>query len=131
MPKGGHPPIDQSIVFTYTNDLELGSQFFRDVLELEMVVDQGVCHIYRLTDTSFIGVCCLPDRPSNDAAVTITIVSGAVDEWHRFLTNKGVEYVKPPSHRPSFQIYSSLFSSPDGYRIEIQQFYDPDWATPL
>jgi len=126
-----HPPIDQSIVFTYTSDLERGSRFFGEVLELELIVDQGACRIYRLTEKSLIGVCSIPGRPSNEAAVTITIVSSAVDEWHRFLTEKGVEYVKPPSHSPSFQVYSSLFNSPDGYRIEIQRFDDPDWnATP-
>ena len=51
------PTIDRSIVFTYTNDLPSASRFFRQVLGLDFVVDQGPCHIFRLTDESFIGVC--------------------------------------------------------------------------
>ncbi len=121
------PRIDQSIVFTYTDDLETGSRFFREVMELELVVDQGPCHIYRLTDESYLGLCNLPDRPSAQAGVTITIVSSDVDGWFRFLTAKGVEYVKEPSHSPRFNVYSSLFISPHGYRIEIQSFDDKDW----
>lgn len=121
------PPIDQSIVFTYTDDLEAGSRFFREIMELEFVVDQGPCHIFRLTETSFLGVCNLPDRPTNKAGVTITIVSGDVDGWHDFLTAKGVEYVKEPSRSERFSIYSSLFVSPHGYRIEIQNFDDAGW----
>ena len=130
MAESAHPPIDQSIVFTYTDDLTGGSAFFSEILELELVVDQGACHIYRLTDSSFVGVCSIPGRPSNSAAVTITIVSNEVDRWHSFLTSKGVEYVKPPSHSDEFEVYSSLFMSPDGYQVEIQRFDDSTWSHP-
>ena len=123
------PKIDQTVVFTYTDDLEAGSSFFREVMELDFVVDQGPCHIFRLSETSFLGVCNLPDRPTNKAGVTITIVSSDVDGWHDFLVARGVEYVKEPSHSPKFNVYSSLFISPHGYRIEIQNFDDRDWHT--
>jgi predicted enzyme related to lactoylglutathione lyase len=122
-----HPPIDQTLVFTYTNDLDAASAFFKDVMEFEFVVDQGCCHIFRMTDASFIGVCDLPGRPTGKTALTITIVSNAVDEWYDFLTAKGIEYQKPPGHSDKFGVYSSLFISPHGYRIEIQHFDDPDW----
>ncbi|WP_085899319.1 VOC family protein [Kiloniella majae] len=125
------PKINQSIVFTYCDDLELASEFFREVMELEFVVDQGACHIYRLTDLSYLGVCCLPDRPGSvsrfQAGVMITIVSDDVDGWHDFLTSKGVKYIKKPSHSERFSVYSSLFESPHGYRIEIQNFDDKNW----
>ena len=123
------PKINQSIVFTYTDDLETGSRFFREIMELEFVVDQGPCHIFRLTETSFLGVCSLPDRPSDNAGVTVTIVSDVVDGWHKFLVERGVEYMKEPSHSPRFNVYSSLFISPHGYRVEIQNFDDRDWYT--
>ena len=123
------PNIDRSIVFTYTNDLPAASQFFRETLELDFVVDQGPCHIFRLTDESYIGVCDLPDRPSDQAGVTITIVSDDVEGWHEFLTARGVEYVHEPAHSERFGVFSSLFISPHGYRIEIQRFDDPDWHT--
>lgn len=122
-----HPPINQNVIFTYTDNLDEASAFFREVMELEFVVDQGACHIFRLTEQCFIGVCNLPDRPSAKAGVTITIVSDAVETWHRFLTGKGVEFVRQPSHSGQFGVYSTLFISPHGYRIEIQSFDDPQW----
>jgi catechol 2,3-dioxygenase-like lactoylglutathione lyase family enzyme len=121
------PPISHSIVFTYTSDLERGSRFLREVMELDFVVDQGACHIYRLTPLSYIGVCNLPDRPQGTAGVTLTIVSPDVDGWRDFLEAKGVTYVSGPEHSAEFGVYSSLFHSPDGYRVEIQSFDDPDW----
>lgn len=123
------PAITHNITFTYTTDLPAASRFFSDVLELELAVDQGACHIFKLTDTSFIGVCDLPDRPYEQAGLTITIVSDDVDGWHDFLTSKGVAFVRDPDHSDRFGVYSSLFLSPDGYRIEIQRFDDPDWAS--
>ena len=122
------PEINQSIVFTYCDDLEIASRFFKETMELEFVVDQGACHIYRLTELSYLGVCCLPDRPRSQVGVMITIVSSDVDGWHKFLTSKGVEYIKEPSHSEKFSVYSSLFMSPHGYRIEIQNFDDANWS---
>ncbi len=122
------PEISQSIIFTYTDDLLRTSQFFSETMELALVVDQGSCHIFRLSDTSHLGVCNLPDRPTEKAAVTITIVSDDVDGWYGFLTAKGVEYIKKPSYSEQFKVYSSLFMSPHGYRIGIQRFCDAGWA---
>lgn len=124
---GNRPDIGQSIVFTYTDDLERASRFFGEALGFEFVVDQGQCHIFRVTGSSFIGVCDLPNRPSENAAVTISFVSDDVDGWHRFLTQKGIECIKEPSHSPQFGVYHAMFRSPDGYRIEVQRFDDEDW----
>ena len=48
--------IDQQVTFIYTRDLAAGSSFLSDKLGLERVLDQfGICHIYRVTGTSFSG----------------------------------------------------------------------------
>ena len=122
-----HPPISDTIVFTYTDDLPASGRFLREVLELEFVVDQGLCHIFRLSPTSYIGVCQIPGRPRATAGVTITIVTPDVDGWHAFLTAKGLVYQQPPTLSTRFNVYSSLFVDPNGYRIEIQTFRDPKW----
>jgi catechol 2,3-dioxygenase-like lactoylglutathione lyase family enzyme len=122
-----HPPITDSIVFTYTDDLAASSRFFRETLELEFVVDQGPCHIFRMSPNSYIGVCDLPGRPRSTVGVTITIVTADVDGWHAFLTGKGLVYQTAPQTSTRFNVYSSLFIDPNGYRIEIQNFLDPKW----
>ena len=124
-----HPQIDQNVVFTYTDNLNETSSFFSDIMELELVLDQGNCHIYRLSEQCFLGVCNLANRPREQAGVTITIVSSDVDGWYDFLTAKGVEYIKKPSYSAEFNVYSSLFISPHGYRIEIQKFMDKTWSS--
>jgi catechol 2,3-dioxygenase-like lactoylglutathione lyase family enzyme len=121
------PPITDSIVFTYTDDLAASSRFFQETLELEFVVDQGLCHIFRLSPTSYIGVCNIPGRPRATVGVTLTIVTPDVDGWHAFLTSKGLVYETAPRTSERFNVYASLFIDPNGYRIEIQNFLDPHW----
>jgi catechol 2,3-dioxygenase-like lactoylglutathione lyase family enzyme len=121
------PAITDSVIFTYTDDLAASSKFFRETLALDFVVDQGACHIFRLSPTSYIGVCSIPGRPRSTAGVTITFVTDDVDGWHTFLTDKGLVYDQPPKLSERFNVYSSLFIDPNGYRIEIQSFRDPKW----
>ena len=46
----GRPPrpeIEQQVTWFYSKSLTAGVSFFRDVLELEQVLDQGPCKIFR------------------------------------------------------------------------------------
>ena len=130
MSRAHPPPIGGSLLFTYTNDLDGASRFFADTLGFDRIYVHEACHIFRVTDTSFIGVCDLPDRPTEKAAVTISFISDDVDGWHDFLVGRGVEFIKEPHHSDQFGVYSSMFISPHGYRIEILSFDDPDWDQP-
>ena len=119
------PPIAQSIVFTYTDDLERASRFMREVLALEQVRDQGACRIFRLTRDSFIGVCDLPDRPRGTVGVTLSLITDDVAGWYAYLHDKGVTFKETPARKDAFGITTSLLETPDGYRIEIQRFDTP------
>lgn len=123
-----HPPISETITFVSTSDLDAASAFLGDTLDLDLVVDQGACRIYRLTPTSFLGVCSLPGRPHETSGVIVTIVTDDVDGWYRFLADKGVAFDIEPSHNDQFGIYQTLLTTADGYRIEFQTFDDPHWA---
>jgi len=121
------PSIDQQVTFLYTDDLKNTSAFYRDVLELEFALDQGSCHIFKLSPTSFLGVCHLQDRPTSPVGLTISLVSGDVDGFHKHLIDKGVAFERAPEFSERFQVYSCLFLDPNGYRIEIQEFRDDNW----
>ena len=45
------------ITFFYTRDLKTTSRFYEDVLGLEMVLDQGSCRVYRVTERGYVGFC--------------------------------------------------------------------------
>ena len=119
--------VHQQVTFLYTDDLEKSSAFYRDILELEFALDQGSCHIYKLSPTSFIGVCSLADRPTSPVGVTLSLVVEDVDAFHRALVGKGVSFERAPAYSEQFDVYSCLFFDPNGYRIEIQEFRDSKW----
>lgn len=123
-----HRPIDSHITFLEVSDIEQSHRFYASQLGLSMVLDQGGCRIYRMTDTAFLGVCEKPgDHESN---VVVTIVTADVDGWHRQLTEAGVQTDGVPRDNPDYRIYHFYSSDPDGHTIEVQRFWDEDWDRP-
>lgn len=124
------PPIDQQVTFIYTADLAASAAFFGETLELEQVLDQGPCRIFRIGPDSFLGVCDSRPPPAATPPVTYTIVSPDVDGWHAFLERKGVATEGRPRLSERFNVYSFFFRDPNGYRFEVQAFRDPAWPKP-
>ena len=48
---------DAQITFLPSDDLERSRAFYEGILGLELVVDQGTCHIFKVTDGAFLGTC--------------------------------------------------------------------------
>jgi catechol 2,3-dioxygenase-like lactoylglutathione lyase family enzyme len=59
--------------------------------------------------------------------VVFTLVTPEVDQWYKFLVEKNVEVEKPPAHNSTYNIYHFFITDPNGYSIEIQEFFDPVW----
>ncbi len=118
------------MTFLYSDDLEAHAAFYRDVLELEQVLDQGVCRIFRVTETSFLGVCNKANRPRGTKGMMFTFLCEDVEAMHASLVAKGVMFDAPPDMRGGKTVYSAFFRDPVGYWLEIQEFRDPRWPYP-
>jgi predicted enzyme related to lactoylglutathione lyase len=119
--------VDDQITFVYVSDLERADGFYRGVLELELVLDQGGCLIYRVTPSSFLGICDLrPDQVGVRGAL-VTFVTDEVDAWHERLTAAGATILTQPQHNDRFAIYNFFAEDPDGNRFEVQRFDDLGW----
>ena len=122
------PSIDQQITFLYVADLDRSASFYGDLLDLELVMDQGDCRIYRVASEAFVGIC----RRSGDRStpgVLLTLVTNEVDAWHDRLVDGGVPVDQPPTVSDRYPIRNAFYRDPDGHRIEIQSFDDPGWAS--
>ena len=124
------PPFEQSVTFLYSDDLAAHAAFYRDVLELEEVLDQGACRIFRVSGTSFLGVCDLPYRPRGTKGVMFTFLCEDVEAMYRHLLGRGVVFDAPPDMHGGRTVYSAFFRDPVGYALEIQEFRDPRWPYP-
>ncbi len=124
------PPLDQQVTFLHTQDLAATDRFYREIMNLDLVLDQGSCRIYRVGMDSFLGFCQRVETPEEPQGIIFTFVTQAVDEWHDYLSEKGVHFEKPPSLNPTYNIYHTFLRDPNGYLLEIQRFQDPAWPAP-
>lgn len=115
--------FDQQVVFLPTSDLVRADRFYQEVLGLPLVLDQGVCRIYRTGPHAFVGVC----ETDSAAGAIVTLVSDDVDGWYQRLVAAGVDFEKPPSRNERFGIYHVFLNDLDGNLLEIQHFENPAW----
>ena len=50
-----------------------------------------------------------------------------MDDCYTHLTNNNLQIAEPPKNNPEYDIYYFFLKDPDGYSVEIQQFYGPEW----
>ena len=124
------PTIDQQVTFLYTRDLATTAQFYEQTMGLPLALDQGTCRIYRVGADSYLGFCQRKDAPARPDGIILTIVTQEVDRWRHYLQAQGIEFEKPPTFNPGYNIYHCFLRDPNGYLIEIQQFLDPAWPSP-
>lgn len=124
-----HPAIDQQVTFLYTRDLEKTKWFYEEVLGFELTLDQETCRIYRISDDGFLGFCQREQAPEVPQGIIFTLVTGDVDQWYKYLLERGVDLEHPPALNPTYRIYHCFLRDPNGYLLEIQQFLDPAWPT--
>lgn len=142
-------PVMLSHAAWVTHDVEATAQFYIEIMGMELastVYDDTVpstgeafpyFHIFfRMQDGStiaFFEAPGLPPRPAvSHAAYDIfdhialeAKDKAEVEEWHRWLTSKGVAVVGPTDHKGL--IYSIYFKDPNGLRLEITAPLDPQW----
>ena len=121
------PSIDQQVTFLYTRNLEETAQFYEEVMGLALVLDQGSCRVYRVSSDGFLGFCQRDTASEQPEGIIFTFATRQVDEWYRYLSEKGVNFEKPPAHNLVYNIYHCFLRDPNGYLLEIQQFLDPAW----
>ncbi|MDI9636717.1 VOC family protein [Kamptonema cortianum] len=117
----------ESIIFLPTEDLGRTKAFYEGVLGLDLRLDQGTCHIYRITGAAHIGFCTGLKSISPADSVIVTIVADNVDEIHARLVQQGVQVDDMPRVNEKFKIYHFFAKDPNGYRVEVQSFLDPRW----
>jgi catechol 2,3-dioxygenase-like lactoylglutathione lyase family enzyme len=127
------PSISQQITFLYTRNLETTADFYERIMGLPLVLDQGVCRIYRTAGDAFVGFCQRDDATQNtrDVIFTMATSKAGVEAWHTYLSAQGVVIEKPPTYSESYNIYHIFFRDPNGYKLEIQEFRDPAWPAPV
>ena len=118
------------ITFLTYEDMEAGDHFYREVLGLPLIEDQGWAKVYRIHGSANVGIVEARhghvERPVG-SGVLLSIVVEDVDAWYEQLKDEpSIEILGPPSMVSNIPIYSFFLKDPAGYHIEIQAFTKPE-----
>ncbi len=112
-----------AITFLYYRDLTRAEAFYRDVLGLPLVIDQGFAKIFRLAEGAHVG---LVDeaRGMNDwqeaKCVQLCLRVPDVDAWHDWAQGAGLSDLSRLFANDAIGIRAFVFRDPEGYQIEVQ-----------
>lgn len=115
------------ITFLRTDNLEKTTQFYTSIMNCPLIIDQGLCRIFQITENSFIGFCSHFLEEKQDA-VCLTFVCDTkeeVDNWYKKLKKEGVKVKDSPKNNLKFNIYNFFAEDPNGITLEIQVFLHP------
>jgi len=128
------PGIEDQITFLYTDNLDQAGDFYGEVMGFELVLDQGLCRIFRTRKGAFLGVCQKREKQGvgQEVGVIFTLVVEDVDGWYQYLeTREEAALQGEPKVNEEYGIYHFFLRDPDGYTLEIQRFLDTDWDKSL
>ena len=120
--------FDSQILFLSVKNLKNTSAFYEDYLNFKLILDQGLCRIYKTPADTYIGFCEKEDFLLCEN-VTITFITNDVDVVFNELksTIPDIKIVHEPAFNEHYKIYNCFIKDPDGYLIEIQRFESPEW----
>jgi len=120
-----------AITFLTYEDLTAGDRFYREVLGLLLIEDQGWARVYRIASGAHLGIVQSRRATQKGAGGSGVLVSfvvdrvADVDRWYKRLRNEpSIAVDAPPSKVREIPVYSLFFTDPAGYRIEVQAFTD-------
>ena len=117
-----------AITFLTYEDMEAGDHFYRVVLGLPLIEDQGWAKVYRIHGAANVGIAEARRGPVDKtvgAGALLSIVVEDVDAWYEILRDEPtIELLGPPAMVGNIPVYSFFLKDPAGYHIEIQSFTD-------
>ena len=125
--------FDGQITFIRVDDLGVSREFYEEMMGFSLVLDQGKCRIVEIAEGGggCLGYCAAEGRSKESQGVILTFVTPDVAGWYDYLTTKDVELLGEPKLNRTFGIYHFFFKDPDGHLLEIQNFLEPGWNTPV
>ncbi len=114
--------FDKFITFIRSTDLDRSRDFYEG-LGLTLVLDQGRCRIFRVSENGFLGIC---EGSPEPWGVIVTLVADDVEERCAVLAEDGYEFEKPVQFNAEYDITHAFLRDPDGYLVEIQRFENWD-----
>ncbi len=121
----GMMDLSSQITFLYFDKLNEARPFFEDILELEKVYDPEWACVWRIGNDSFIGGVDVKQgsiEVKHRDGVLISLTVKNIEEVYERLKTYNLKDMTEIKFFEDIKLNSFLFTGPEGYKFEIQQF---------
>lgn len=122
--------VTASIPWLRVADLERSRAFYEQGFGMELLIDQGDCLLLGTGGGVYLGLCKRPD-PRETPGLLLCFIDEDIEARTELLVECGAILEQPVQRNETYSIVHSFLRDPDGHRLEIQRFLDPEWHRPV
>lgn len=111
-----------AITFLYYEDFSYGTDFIENVLELELVMDQGFARVYEVNEKAFLGIVQKRDKDEVSGNTLFSLTTSNVEKEFERVKQLKVYNITEMKHFESIPLKSFFFDDKEGHKFEIQEF---------
>ena len=111
-----------AITFLYYSDFSYGINFVENILQLNLVMDQGFARVYQVNEKAFLGIVQKKDSTEVSGSSLFSITTTKVQEEYDRVKQLNVYDLTEIKYFESIPLKSFFFDDAEGHKFEIQQF---------
>ena len=111
-----------AITFLYYEDFSYGIDFIENILQLDLVMDQGFARVYQVNEKAFLGIVQKKDSSEVSGNTLFSLSTNNVDNEYKRVKQLEVYNITEIKHFESIPLMSFFFDDLEGHKFEIQQF---------
>ena len=115
-----------AITFLYYEDFAYGADFIENVLQLDLVMDQGFARVYAVNEKAYLGIVQLSDGDAVSGNTLFSLTTADVESEYERVKQLDVKDLTEMKYFESIPLRSFFFDDNEGHKFEIQQFLDED-----
>lgn len=111
-----------AITFLYYNDFSYGIDFIENILQLDLVMDQGFARVYQVNEKAFLGIVQKKESIDVPGSTLFSLSTTNVEMEYKRVKQLEVYNITEIKHFESIPLTSFFFDDLEGHKFEIQQF---------
>ncbi len=119
--------IHATVLWLYYDQLAPVQRFYEELLDVELIVDQGWAKVYPVSRTGYVGLVDASQglhQATEDKAVTVSFLTADVETWMDRVRSLGVELRTNEIVMESDLVQTFVGYDPAGYFLEWDTFLD-------
>lgn len=115
-----------AITFLSYEDFSYGINFIENVLQLDLVLDQGFARVYGVNQKAFLGIVQKRDNDEVSGSTLFSLSTRNVESEYKRVRQLRVYNLTEIKHFESIPLKSFFFDDIEGHKFEIQQFLNEE-----